>query len=161
MATITTQSFSLTPKQYFRIFLRRSAPKILVIFGLYAFISFSFWLIGDMYFAWGFLMAIPLLGLMFLLIARLRTHSKKNNNVFKECYCVFNENIIETYATDGTYSKMPFNNILKIRKTKDYYLLYLTGIMFRYLPVSAFANPADHQQFEKLLVQQGLLKVKS
>jgi len=81
----------------------------------------------------------------------LFANSKENKIFFKKRYYEIDDEFITGYIEDGSFSKIKLSNIVKVVKTKKYYLLYTSQIQFIYLPLSIFTSENDVINFNSIL----------
>ena len=60
----------------------------------------------------------------------------------------FTDESLYTESQDGDNSTIQWENVTKISRKKEYYLLYISGTTFYYLPFEAFENQQDLETFE-------------
>jgi hypothetical protein len=83
----------------------------------------------------------------------LFVNSKKNKIFFKKIYYEIDDEFITGYIEDSSLSKIKLSNIVKVVKTKKYYLLYISQIQFIYVPLNIFTSENDVNNFNLLLAQ--------
>jgi len=162
---ITTNEFSLTPKTYLRIILRRWIWSLWGVFLWLGFMSFYLFALAVMHSRvcdgiTVFLVFFPMLAALFFALflycyGRYWTHHKSNKVVMRNCSATFEKNKIRIVETDSE-SVGVFKNeeIYRVETLKDCYLLYVTWIQFFYLPKSAFRDENDRARFEKEILPQ-------
>lgn len=72
------------------------------------------------------------------------TYSNENRISLLERYYKIEEDQIVGYLEDGTESRIKLNHVVKIYKTKDFVLVYLSQVTFLYLPKDAFKSEGDY-----------------
>jgi hypothetical protein len=79
------------------------------------------------------------------------SNSKTQRLFFKERVFEINSQSIDVLFTEGTASKIQINDIARVVKNKEYYLLFLTKKQFIYVPLFAFRTPGDINSFDAIL----------
>ena len=151
---IQTEKFILTSSKYFQIMLRNYFRRMIWLWSiLILFLLFGIF-IGDIDII---LFVIPLALFLLIFIVLFSWHyaySKRNNIFFRERYYDIDEDFITGYLDEGTTSKINIKSIINLRKTKEYFLLYISKAQYFYLPFSCFKSEADLIEFEKLIKSQ-------
>ena len=105
--------------------------------------------------------ALPLLFLLFTFLDKLivRWTAKsmlkdgKNNDFLGEQTVIFHEDCIEDINAHSQ-SRVPYTSIEKINFGYDCYYIYMGAIKANIIPLSAFADDAQRQEFLELLKQR-------
>jgi len=146
---IQTNKFNLTQAQYFRIilgnYLRRRVwvPCILALGFLFGIIEKDYLLI----------ILLPILFISIIIYNWYYAYCKQNSIFFKDIYFELDGDFLTGYFDDGTTSKINIKNIIKLRKSKKYFLLYIAKDQYVYLPFACFKSEADLRDFEKKIIQ--------
>jgi hypothetical protein len=145
---IKTKSIKLTPKSYFKVLI---SNYFLLRWWLYLFI----WLVTVFlifvkfdYFTVFMIVFSIIYPLMLVFTYWRYANSKDNKIAFIERYYEIDEEKMTAYLEDGTINPFKFSYIIKIRKRKEYWLLYISKSQFIYLPLSSFASENDFDRFK-------------
>lgn len=151
---IQTERFNLTSSKYFQIMLRNNIRRMVWVWSILILFLFFGIFIGDMDIILT-LILMPLFFLFFIIIFCWHcAYSKKSNILLREIYYDIDEDFITGYLDEGTTSKINIKSIINMRKTKEYFLLYIAKAQSIYLPFSCFKSEADLIEFEKLIKSQ-------
>jgi len=108
------------------------------------------------------LIFLPLIFVVFLLIATRRSvHSKANRIFFVKRHHEMDDDFLCTYLVDGGMGKMAWGHFHRCVRFRESFLLFLSETQFHYIPYSMFYGDADRQVFESFLREKGLLQDKS
>lgn len=80
------------------------------------------------------------------------TYSSKNANLYNEVRYSFDTDNLHIESS-GSSSSIAFDKITEYRKEKEYWLIYLSKGQFFYIPLEAFQNKQDRQQFSDRIVE--------
>ena len=83
--------------------------------------------------------------------------NKNNNNFYKKTKITIEDEFIIGNFEDGSDSKLNLNNIIKIIKILNYYLLYVSNNNFIIIPLMAFNNNEDLDIFINFLKTKSLI----
>lgn len=148
---ITTKSFCLTPKLYFKIVLslRLKRIKWLLAFTVIAILTII--LFSPRSEIWSYFVLFLLIFYLLLMLFQMGrlAYSKKNKIIFLKRYFKIGPQKITIVIEDGTSSTVKIEHFIKSRKINNFYLLYLTPHQFIFIPESAFKNASDRDWFHK------------
>ena len=157
---IRTSIFSLHKEQYFRILMYNHyiGRKFLLLWPATIVILYFFFQ-GDTYFTL-FVVCIMVLSVSITSFQLWRfANNKENANVFTPRSVALTDGKIIVESTNDDISKFDISHIVKLKKRKDYTLLYLNKSGFIYLPKNAFDEENDYTTLIDL-VQESLSKNK-
>ncbi|WP_215225359.1 YcxB family protein [Echinicola shivajiensis] len=152
---IKTKNFSLSEREFFEIIATNRLKKfwwlylISFIIGLSNLNSFG----GDK-----FSTALVIFGLTFPPFIFLHlfywVKSSKNASLFNEMSMTFSEEMISLSMSNGNYSEVPWDQIMEIKKRRNYWLLYISSNQFLFLKKEAFDSIEDFEKFELLTIEK-------
>lgn len=158
---ITTKEFQLTPKEHFKIstkyFLLRKSRIILFVLLVADFLFLLYLNPTDsltLYF--GIFLVLYFL-ILFLAYWRF-SHNKENKAFYQKISFTIDKNFLNFKQEDGSEGKKNLDRIIKVVKTPNYYLLFVSKIQFLYFPSNAFKSSEDLEAFEGILKSRNLLK---
>ncbi len=152
---ITTDEFSLTKGEYFKILVTNALYNHWVFFILFFLVSALGTKMTTVSIIGHFLLFI-LLSLVYLLylVTSCAIHSwilRGNQSFFLPRRCEIDHEFITIYLADGSLNKVNFSRITKIIVRKDYFLFYISRNQSFYLPLKAISNPMDIQALMTLI----------
>lgn len=156
---ITTNEFSLNPRDYFKILLINSLTSRWFLFVIFFVISALGTKISLVSILAHFMVFVLMSSIYLLYLAALGAVKsrlfKSNQLLFSPRRCEIDHEFIAASLADGSLIKINFSRISKIVTRKDYFLFYYTPNQFIYLPLAAIGNPTDVQAL------MTIIKVKS
>ncbi|MBW4662702.1 MAG: YcxB family protein [Chroococcus sp. CMT-3BRIN-NPC107] len=94
-----------------------------------------------------------------LIFPFLNTSAKSQPGLhLKNRTCEITDNYFSMTFEDGSLTKVHFNNYLKINRESEWYFLYMTQVMFEYLPLRAFNSEKDINEFETMMKNKKLME---
>jgi len=111
---------------------------------------FSLWNIVNDHFL---TVLLPIIFIFIVLYYWRYAYCKQNSIFFKDRYFELDGDFLTGYLDDGTTDKINIKNIINLRKSKKYFLLYIAKSHFIYLPFACFKSEADLCDFEKKITQ--------
>lgn len=95
----------------------------------------------------------------YLAIPFIRNPSKTQPKLnFRNRICEITDNYFNMTYENGSLRKVHFNNYIKVIRESDWNFLYLTKVMFEYLPIRAFNSENDINEFEILIKNKKLME---
>ena len=152
---ITTDEFSLTKGEYFKILVTNALYDrwflFILFFGLSA-LGTPMTVVGII----GHVLVFILLSLVYLLYlvtsSAVRSWILKGNQlVFSARRCEIDHEFVAVYFADGSLNKINLSHISRMVVRKDHFLFYYFRNQFIYLPLKAISNPTDVQALMTLI----------
>ena len=152
---ITTDEFSLTKREYFKILIINALHNRWFLFILFFLVS----ALGTKmtmesviaHFAFFLLMCSIYLLYVVTLSAIKSWLFKGNSFLLSPQRCEIDHEFIAVYWADGSLKKINLLHITKMIVRKDHFLFYYPRNQFIYLPLKAFNNPTDAQALRTLI----------
>jgi len=158
--SIKTKEFNISEeelRQVTRIVYYRTLKILLILMAIFSLIIVieSIILPSLTLIAIGFVAALG----YYLVFPFIRNPSKTQPKLnFKNRICELTDNYFNTTYEDGSLRKVHFSNYLKVTRESDWYFLYLTKVMFEYVPIRAFNSENDINEFETLMKSKKLME---
>ncbi|MEW5820860.1 MAG: YcxB family protein [Cyanobacteriota bacterium] len=154
--TITTKKFFFNKDLYIKVHLSQLFITVIFEFIILSIIVVIGAILGSCFFAF-FCIVIYILIFVFKFInLYIDSRSKDNQSLYMRKYHEIDENFISTSYEDGTGGKLNLSCVINIKKTKEYYLLYMSPTQFIYIPFDAFKSEEDRINFEGFLKNKEL-----
>ncbi|WP_186755740.1 YcxB family protein [Echinicola salinicaeni] len=152
---VKTKNFSLSEWDFFEIIATNRLKKFWWLYLISFILGFSHLnSFGDDRFS----TAIVVFGLTFppliFLYLLFWVKSSKNASLFHEMSMTFSEEKISLSMSNGNYSEVPWDQILAIKKRRNYWLFYISNNQFLFLKKEAFDSKEDLQKFELLTTEK-------
>lgn len=151
---IVTNQISLTKKQYFNILVINWIATrwwILVIVFCTAFILKTE--VGNFFKVFSFL--YPAFVVIYLWFY---AKTKQNKAFFKERYYKIDGSTLYCETKYNETGTVNLDTVVKVKKRRNYYLVYLSKAQFFYIPVKSFKNQEDIGTFTHILKERNLIK---
>lgn len=157
---ITTHTFQLNKKEYFRILAKLYFQKrwwlFAMVIAMAGFIYFNQW---DWLLALLMVIFAVLYPVISLVSLYFQVYSKKNPLSEYERYFVIHNKYLEGHLVgEDIRDEMNFSEFSSVIKAGGYYFLYITKNKFLYIPETAFKSGQDRKWFDQLLKDKGLIK---
>ena len=148
---ISSNEFSLTKKEYFRILLdnifRYKWPVFIFLF-LFSLLGLKAGIGNVVIF---FIVVCIGYSLGVVLFCLVRASIFPDRFLFLPRRCEIDHEFISVYLRDGSVDKIKLTHIIKSVQGKKYFLLYLSSKHFIYLPFIALTNPTDLEAVRTLI----------
>ena len=146
---ITTNEFSLTQSDYFKILLTNAFYNrwfLFIVFFLVSALGTTMTIVSILSHFMVFLLLCSIYLLYVLTLSTVKAWLLKGNQlIFSPQRCEIDHEFVAAYCADGSLSKINFSHITRMIVRKDYFLFYYPRNQFIYLPRKAVSNAADLQ----------------
>jgi hypothetical protein len=150
---IELSSFGLTPREYFRVLLRNYLSRrwwlLLIDLIIVALFILALVMVPEQvqlihYIGVGILVAFPLI---YVLRFRRVAFGGVNEAAFQERRAVLDDEGMYFSFADGEETHIPWGDVHRVLKTKDFLLVYIDKRRFAYLPKRAFPDAESLSEF--------------
>jgi hypothetical protein len=153
---IKTSSFKLTRKDLFLFSIRKfygtaAIVAVILFFNLWPSLRLGFQPLVLVFPS----MLLIFLGWVFFFVWR-QTGDKENKNFYVSRHYELNEQSLDSYVEGGSQGSMRFENLIGIQTWKDYFLVYVSKVIFHMIPLSAFASAEEAARFKQVLLEKGV-----
>ena len=148
---IRTSRFRLSRAKYFKILLRNYVARRWWLIGalvIPCLVSVKFGRDNSSYFLAFAVLLVPAYILGLYLKHAL---SRENKIFFEQRRCEIDQEFLTCSLDDGSSEKLRWSHIVRVVRRSDYWLLYISGSQFIYLPDYSFEYDGDREAFARLL----------
>ena len=93
-----------------------------------------------------------------LAIVSSQVFLKGSAPIFSRRSCEIDDDHVSIFPADSSSARIRIDSLIKVFRSAQCYLLYISRNQFVYLPLSAFSSDSDVQAFESMLKGKKLLK---